>query len=256
MRTDENIVSVSDFIGEYAAHLMGVGVHSSRVVRNSVRIGKAFGLNVQMSAFYKNIIMTITNNETKEYYNKVIGIPAHSISFEHNSELSSLSWEALDEHLPLSEIKRKYNEIISAPKIHPLFVLILVGLANASFCRLFDGDFISMAIVFSATITGLFLKQQMQKKHINAYVIFVVSSFVASLCASTSLIFVSTTYETAIATSVLYLVPGVPLINGVIDVVEGHVMTGFARLTEAALLIVSIAIGMSFTLFMIKDSLL
>ena len=59
-----------------------------------------------------------------------------------------------------------------------------------------------------------------------------------------------------IATSVLYLVPGVPLINGVIDIVEGYVLTGFARLTEAALLIINIAIGLSFTLLLVKNSLI
>ncbi len=114
---------------------------------------------------------------------------------------------------------------------------------------------ISMGIVFSATITGFYLKQQMQKKKINHYITFIVSAFVASLCASTALIF-DTTSEIALATSVLYLVPGVPLINGVIDVVEGYVLTGFARLTEASLLIVSIAIGLSFTLLMVKNSLI
>ena len=75
------------------------------------------------------------------------------------------------------------------------------------------------------------------------------------MCASTSVIF-DTTSEIALATSVLYLVPGVPLINGVIDIVEGHVLTGFARLTQAALLIVCIAIGLSFTLLLVKHSLL
>ncbi len=88
----------------------------------------------------------------------------------------------------------------------------------------------------------------------NHYIIFIVSAFVASLCASTALIF-DTTSEIALATSVLYLVPGVPLINGVIDVVEVR-LTGFARLTEASLLIVSIAIGLSFTLLMVKNSLI
>ena len=139
--------------------------------------------------------------------------------------------------------------------MHPLFVLILVGFANASFCKLFGGDLISMGIVFSATLTGLYLKQQMQKKKMNHYIIFIVSAFVASLCASTALIF-DTTSEIALATSVLYLVPGVTLINGVIDVVEGYVLTGLARLTEASLLIVSIAIGLSFTLLMVKNSLI
>jgi uncharacterized membrane protein YjjP (DUF1212 family) len=113
-----------------------------------------------------------------------------------------------------------------------------------------------MAIVFSATLVGLYLKQAMLKKGINTYMVFITSAFIASLCASMTLMFKGITSSTALATSVLYLVPGVPLINGVIDIVEGHVLTGFARLTEAALLIICIAIGLSFTLFMVKDSLL
>ena len=62
--------------------------------------------------------------------------------------------------------------------------------------------------------------------------------------------------EIALATSVLYLVPGVPLINGVIDIVEGYVLTGFVRLTEAALLIINIVIGLLFTLLLVKNSLI
>jgi uncharacterized membrane protein YjjP (DUF1212 family) len=55
---------------------------------------------------------------------------------------------------------------------------------------------------------------------------------------------------------VLYLIPGVPLINGVIDIVEGHTLTGISRLTNALLLIFSVAIGMSMTLLLVRDSLL
>ena len=255
MTTNESLISISKFIAGYSAHLMGAGVHTSRVIRNSKRIGEAYGVDVKLSVFHKNIILTIIDNETREACNEVIDIPPHPISFDHNSELSALSWEVYDKHLSLHELSDKFNKIISAPKIDPLFVLLLVGFANASFCKLFGGDIISMGIVFSATITGLFLKQQMQKKKINHYIIFIVSAFVASLCASTALIF-DTTSEIALATSVLYLVPGVPLINGVIDIVEGYILTGFARLTEAALLIVSIAIGLSFTLLMVKNSLI
>lgn len=255
MKTGESLLSIGKFIAEYSAHLMGTGVHTSRVVRNTKRIGEAFGLDVKLSVFHRNIILTIIDKDTNEACNEVIDIPAHPISFEHNSELSALSWEAVDNHLSLEELKDKYKKIISAPRIHPLFVLLLVGFANASFCKLFGGDLISMGIVFSATITGFYLKQQMQAKKINHYVVFIVSAFIASLCASTALIF-DTTSEIAMATSVLYLVPGVPLINGVIDVVEGYILTGFARLTEASLLIVSIAIGLSFTLLMVKNSLI
>lgn len=91
----------------------------------------------------------------------------------------------------------------------------------------------------------------MQIRKFNHYIIFVVSAFIASLCASTALIF-DTTSDIALATSVLFLIPGVPLINGVIDIVEGYILTGFARLVNALMLIICIAIGLSFTLMMVK----
>ena len=89
MKTGESLLSIGKFIAEYSAHLMGAGVHTSRVVRNTKRIGEAFGLDVKLSVFHRNIILTIIDKETNEACNEVIDIPAHPISFEHNSELSA-----------------------------------------------------------------------------------------------------------------------------------------------------------------------
>ena len=41
------------------------------------------------------------------------------------------------------------------------------------------------------------------------------------------------TPDIAIGTSVLFLIPGVPLINGIIDILEGHTVTGTSRLIQA-----------------------
>lgn len=53
MKTSESLLSIGKFIAEYSAHLMGAGVHTSRVVRNSKRIGEAFGLDVKLGVFHK-----------------------------------------------------------------------------------------------------------------------------------------------------------------------------------------------------------
>jgi uncharacterized membrane protein YjjP (DUF1212 family) len=251
----EDLFDVGAFVAKYATHMMGCGVHTARVVRSAKRIGESFGFATTVSVFQKNIILNLVDRQTHRSYNEVAEVPQLPISFEHNARLSALSWATYDEHLSLAELNARYEEVVNAPSIHPLFVLLLVGVANASFCRLFGGDWFSMGIVFSATMTGLFLKQKMLGAHVNGYLTFMVSAFVASLCASTALIF-NTTAETAIATSVLFLVPGVPLINGVIDIVEGDILTGFSRLAKAAMLICCIAIGLSFTLMLVKDSLL
>ena len=199
--------------------------------------------------------VSVRDTESHEVYNEMAAIPAFPISFELNAELSALSWDAYDNRLPLADLRKKYAEIIARPKMDPLCILFLVAFANASFCALFGGDWTSRGIVFSATLIGFYIRQVMQKRHINHYIVFMVSAFAASLAASSALT-LDTTSEVAIATSVLFLVPGVPLLNGVIDIVEGHVITGCSRLIQALLLVLCIAVGLSFTLMLVRNSLL
>ena len=239
MNSPNELKEITRFLLEYANRLMGSGVHTSRVIRNTRRIGKSLDVDVKMSLFQKTMVVSVCDIDSTEVYNEVAIIPAFPISFELNAELSALSWEAYDNHLPLETLWDKYEKIISRPKMDPLCTLFLVGFANASFCALFGGDWTARLIVFSATLIGFYIKQIMQKKKINHYLVFIVSAFVAS-----------------IATSVLYLVPGVPLLNGVIDIVEGHVLTGCTRLIQALLLVLCISVGLSCTLMLIRNSLL
>ena len=255
MKTQAELKAIARFVAEYATRLMGSGVHTSRVVRNTKRLGEALGVRVIVSAFQKVVNFSVVDDESGEVCTEAADIPPLPISFELNAELSALSWEAYDERLPLGEIERRYREIVALPRLDPIFTLVLVGLANASFCRLFGGDWFAVSIVFTATLIGFFLKQGMQARGFNHYVIFIASAFVASMYASVALTF-DTTSDVAIATSVLFLIPGVPLINGVIDIVEGHILNGIARLTSALMLIVCIAIGLSGTLMIVKSALL
>jgi uncharacterized membrane protein YjjP (DUF1212 family) len=242
------------FLSKYASTLWGSGVHTSRVIRNTKRIGEALGIEVKIAGFHKSLILSVIDKQTDERFNVLEEIPHYPISFEINKNLSQLSWEAYDEKLSFDEINERYTLLAAKEKMHPVAVLLLTSFANASFCALFGGDWFSMLIVFSATIIGMFIKQQMLANKQNQFLTFAFCSFIASLVASTSFIF-KTTSETALATSVLFLIPGVPLINGFIDIMEGHILTGSARLINAFLLVLSIAIGMSVTILLIKDSL-
>lgn len=255
MKTKQELTAILDFIAEYTTYLLGSGVHTSRVIRNSQRIGESQGVDIQLTSFQKSSIITAHDAASGEAITRVVKIPPLPISFERNSDLSALSWDAVDERLPLAEVRKRYTELIAKPRIDPIFVLLTVGLANASFCRLFGGDWTAAGIVFTATLVGFAAKQRMQAHGINHFLIFIISAFMASLCASAALRF-DCTAEMALATSVLFLVPGVPLINGVIDIVEGHILIGCSRLINALLLIICIAIGLSATLLMVKNSLL
>ena len=252
--TQEQVVETADFIARYLSHMLGAGVHTSRVVRNSKRIGTALGVDVSIHTSQKTATLTVKSGQLMN--TRVLDIPAFPISFEWNADLSALSWAAYDRKMPLKEIEAKFDELISKPRMNPVFVLLMVSLANASFCRLFGGDVWAMLVTFTATMIGFFTRQHLTRRKVNHYIVFIISAFVASLCASTALTLGIDSAESALATSVLYLVPGVPLINGIIDITDGHIQIGISRLVNALMLIVCIAIGMSATLMLVKDSLL
>jgi uncharacterized membrane protein YjjP (DUF1212 family) len=255
MKSPEEIKTFTRFIADYACTLLGSGVHTSRVIRNSGRIASSMGLKVKMTSFQKSIILTVSDEAESFHYTEVLETPGLPISFEYNSELSSLSWEAYDKHLSLEELQDKYEKIKASPRMNTGLLVGLVGLANASFCQLFGGDIWAMLIVFLSTMLGFYLRLRLQRKHVNHFIVFTVCSLVTSLCASSTLLF-DTTAEIAVATSVLYLIPGVPLINGVIDILEGHTLTGLSRMIQAFLLVLCIAAGLSISLFLFQNSLL
>ena len=95
MKTRQELTEVLDFIAEYATYLLGSGVHTSRVIRNSQRIGASQGVDLQLSSFRKSTIITAHDEESGEAITRVVKIPALPVSFERNSDLSALSWDAL-----------------------------------------------------------------------------------------------------------------------------------------------------------------
>ena len=54
----------------------------------------------------------------------------------------------------------------------------------------------------------------------------------------------------------LYLIPGVPFINGMMDLLDGFMLNGVSRLMTAVMIVISITVGLSCTLMMLNLSLL
>ena len=90
----------------------------------------------------------------------------------------------------------------------------------------------------AGTLTAFYVRQELMNRHANHFLIFFLASFISSFISSMAYnIDGCTTPDIAQATSVL-LIPGVPLINSFIDIMEGHVLTGFSRLINATMLII------------------
>lgn len=255
MKSTHELTQIMNFIEEYVTIQLGSGVHTSRVVRNTRRIGEALGVDIRFSTFQKNAIIYLNDPEDELHLTRVAPIKNLPNSFQLNSDLSALSWQAEDENLNLEEIKQRFIRDCEKPHLSPILTTLAVALANASFCRLFGGDFLAIVIVFFSTLIGLIIKQLLSKENISNFIVVTISAFISSILASISLCF-ECNANVALATSPLFLVPGVPLINGFIDIVEGYTLIGLSRLVNALLIIICIAVGLSVTLILVKDSIL
>ncbi|MFV0290106.1 MAG: threonine/serine exporter ThrE family protein [Mangrovibacterium sp.] len=251
---DNELYDKAEFLLKYATHLMGCGVHTSRVLRNTKRIGESYGYDVELGVFNLHVILTLKDERRHVQITEMARVDHLAINFEHNARLSALSWNCYDYHYDFSELQQRYERIINTPRLDKWKTLLWASAANASFCKLFGGDLFSVLTVFFGTAVAFYFRTCLAKRHVNVYLQVFSAAFSSSLFTSTSLLYESTS-SIALATSVLFLVPGVPLINGVIDMIEGHVLTGFTRLINALLWIISLAIGLGLTLIITKGAL-
>lgn len=249
-----HLKAILDFATDFAACMLASGASTLRVIRCTKRVTDSLGVDIEMSTTFRHFTISARERHTGQCTTRVVSLPPMPVSFERTTDLSALSWEAHDRCLTLEQLRERFADVTAKRPMNPFVVLLLISVANACFCRLFGGDITSMAIVFCSTLAGFSLKKYMQSFGINDYLVFIVCSFVASICSSVALTF-DCTAQTAIAASVLYLIPGVPLINGIIDMVEGHILVGFSRLVSATMLIICIAIGLSVTLLLVKGSI-
>ena len=89
---------------------------------------------------------------------------------------------------------------------------------RAGFCNIFGGDYTNMAVAMASTFIGLFVLQEAHKKNFNIYFRVVLASFIASVFAAFGVLFeLGKSPDIALATSILFLVPGVPMINSFTD---------------------------------------
>ncbi|MFI3277707.1 MAG: threonine/serine exporter family protein [Rikenellaceae bacterium] len=248
---DNDLFDIADIILEISTTLMGAGSHTSRVVINAERMAKSFGCEAFFTIFQKNITVTIKKIDSHESITMIRATKHISLNFRVVSELSALSWDTSDHTLSIDEVKDRYQEIMAKPRLSRWVVLLMVACANASFCKLFDGDAIGMAFVFVSTFCAFFVRQEMMDRHMNHSFVFIVAAFISSFIAGIGVYYnIGTTPQTALATSVLFLIPGVPLINSIMDVLEGHILTGISRFVNASILIISITIGFLMSLLL------
>ncbi|EGQ7833017.1 threonine/serine exporter ThrE family protein [Vibrio vulnificus] len=139
--------------------------------------------------------------------------------------------------------QRKLNNI-SPERYNRWLVVFMIGISCASFARLAGGDWTVFAMTFLASACGMIVRQEIGHRHFNPLLNFAATAFVTTLISAQAVILEIGNLPTVVmASSVLMLVPGFPLINSVADMLKGHINMGIARFVMASLLTLATSLG-------------
>lgn len=236
---------VAEFLAEYASWLLGCGATCQRIEKNTRRMARVFGYNFDISIMPAHVYVSIWRENAAKAVTVMHKAAACGINFALNASLSRLSWIVADNGLGYATAMCRFRKMINVKPTDKWEVLLLASLANASFCRLFGGDLVAMAIVFVSTCAGLKLKQIMTAEGRDVRLVFLCASFFSAAISAGGHVFsLGTTPEVALGTSVLYLIPGVPYINAVIDMLDRHYLCAFSRVIDAFVLTVCLSVGL------------
>jgi uncharacterized membrane protein YjjP (DUF1212 family) len=169
----------------------------------------------------------------------------HHINFTMISGISRISWFIVNENWGIQKIREELARVKALAHYPRLVTLILTGLAGASFCRLAGGGPLEMGVVFVASTAGLFIRQETTKLNFNPYLCIYMAAFSASAIAAAFIkLDIAKIHEPAFATSVLFLIPGVPLINAFSDLIDGNLNNGLIRGINGFIISFTIALGL------------
>lgn len=245
-----NILELINFLADYASIMISVGSYNSRVNRCVKRIAANYGYDASIFVLLKHISISITdknNYENRRTYVK--DITPHSVNLGMISELSALSWSVKDENLTLDETQKIYKEILKTKGTKFSLSVVFTSAAFGAFCKLFGGDIWSIVFVIMGTMVGVSVRHILNKNNTDIRITYIIcafiSSFIAYLASSLGL---SQTPTPAISSSILYLFPGIVILNSMFDILDQNVLIGLSRAVNAAILILCMSVGIYITL--------
>ncbi|MGE5395460.1 MAG: threonine/serine ThrE exporter family protein [Candidatus Saccharibacteria bacterium] len=240
----EDAQSVGNILLEIGALLMSSGASTNRTRITMNRIAKGLGYGTELLITQRALMLTIIEKDQQLFFSRLKRISPHGVNFRIVSGISHLSWNVMEQNWTVAQISEEVQRLKSLPHYPRPVILGAVGLAGAGFCNIFGGGYIEMTVAFVATVIGLFIRQEAIKKKFNPYLCVFFASFTASLVAGVAEYYhIGTQPDKAFATSVLFLVPGVPLINSVSDLVDGNIQNGIVRAVHGLMIAFSIALG-------------
>jgi len=235
---------------------------TSRIMRNMKRTAAYLGFPEEDLHIHITYNMLMVNlSDGTHSFSKFQRCDKHGIEMLAISDVSKLSWSAIREDYSLDRYEEELNKIARRKRSYtPWQVAICAGLACGGFCVQFGCDWTAFFYASIAAAIGFKLRTQLNEIGSNGYANIAVGAFFATIIAwllgmfstsafvadmpqwMASVLQTDTPWHPLMACT-LFLVPGVPIINFVNDVLDNNIEVGIVRGINTVLIVSAMAFG-------------
>jgi len=262
MSTDEkDIMCKLDLLLRTGCMLIECLADTSRVMRNMRRTADFLGLPEEQLHIYISYNMLMANlTDGLHSYTQFRRCGGHRVNMAGLSAISHLTWRCIRRNYSLQDYRRSLENITGRkPCYTPWQVAAGGGFACGGFCIQFGCDWTAFFYASVAAIIGSRLRMCLGARGWNEYVGIGTGAFVATIIAwLTSFISTSPAIAAALPSCLvsstpwhpllacaLFIVPGVPLINFVSDMLDGYIQTGITRAVKTLMMVLAMAFGIA-----------
>lgn len=232
--------------------LMENGANTNQILRDMLRAAAYMGINenlVHVHISYTTIMLNISDDShAYTVFRKTLH---HGVNMTTLSVLSKLTWKALEQSFTLDEFEKRLRTIAETPPRYPHGLLnIAAGFACGAFALLFGGTILSAWVTTLCAIIGFFVRTLCNRWEVNIYISIMAAAFAATTSAYLlHTLFASDAMIYAMISCTLFMIPGVPLINAVDDMINNHIMAGMTRAMNTFLIVGSMTVGITMALY-------
>lgn len=225
------------------------GGEVSRVEDTIARICRAYGMSrINVFIITTSIVVTVSDQDG-EMLTQTRRIYSYSTNFTKLELLNDLS-RTLCETIPdISYMEDQLEGIQAAPMYTERTYYLAYALISASFTIFFGG---SLWDAGAAALIGILLRYLLfvnRRLEMNFIVNNLMCSLVGGLLAVVlTRIGFGESVDKIVIGNIMLLIPGISLTNSIRDMINGDIMSGVMRLSEAIIISIAIAVGFAIVL--------
>ena len=239
-----NIEGLGDILMQAGTQLMSSGANTQRVRNTVKRIAEAFGCDAEVLVTHQSLHLYLKHRPTQKVYHNLHKSLHYKNDLAILGAISEMSWKVAENHWSLEKIQDELLQLQSNRQYSEHLIWLAVALAGSAFAQLVGANGTEMAAVFVATLMGMIVRQRSAERHFNPYLVIFLAAIVASVIPLGLNHWVVALEQThTLPASVLFLVPGIPLINAFSDFVDGNILNGLLRTFHSLLIAFAITLG-------------